>query len=382
MNIFKLYLRLFFKSALGISLMYMMVFLFVSSVFLSSGGSSSSTSFEAFKCRTAVLNNDNSTVASELEKYIKDNTTPVELTSYDNDSIKDSIFARYVMYVLIIPEGYGERFATDDELKLGVYSVPDAASAALVDQMVNNFLITAELYKKGTGEIDFTKVRSDLSIESDVVMSNNYQSSKNSVTEQAITFMAYPILAIVLFATCHVIITLQHTDIKRRINCSPAKSLNVSLQVYLGAFIVALVVFAVMVVFMFAVYSEDITSYTAPFYFLNLFVFVLVALSIAVFVAGFGKFSVIMPVSNIVSLSCSFLGGIFVPLELLSESVLRIAVINPAFWYAKANGIISGITASNPAVPSELFVCIVVELLFAVAFFAMSLVVTRIKRSK
>ena len=70
-------------------------------------------------------------------------------------------------------------------------------------------------------------------------------------------------------------------------------------------------------------------------------------------------------ITNIVTLSMSFISGVFVPQWLLGESVLRVARFLPFYWAVYANNMTY--SASGVAFDmNELLMCFGVQVLFAV----------------
>ena len=115
---------------------------------------------------------------------------------------------------------------------------------------------------------------------------------------------------------------------------------------------------------------------------LNSFVFLIVSLSITMFIAQVSK-SPKSPdmIANTLSLGMSFLCGIFVPIEYLSDTVITIAHFLPAYWYVRANNMLAE-TAGEVFTNSDFFMCIGIQALFAVAFFSLVFLAARIKRKE
>ena len=70
----------------------------------------------------------------------------------------------------------------------------------------------------------------------------------------------------------------------------------------------------------------------------------------------------------------------FVPQEMLSGSVLAFARFLPAYWYVRANDMICGLGADAFSL-STVMMCIGIQVLFAAAIFAVSLIVKRQKKA-
>ena len=76
--------------------------------------------------------------------------------------------------------------------------------------------------------------------------------------------------------------------------------------------------------------------------------------------------------STVVSLSFSFLGGVFVPMEIFGDTMMKIAKCVPSYWYMTVNNeIFKGV------ISDEMYIGMGIQLLFALAFFAVSLVVSK-----
>ena len=84
-------------------------------------------------------------------------------------------------------------------------------------------------------------------------------------------------------------------------------------------------------------------------------------------------------ITQIISLGMSFICGVFVPLDMLGEGVLKVAKFLPAYWYEKANNMLCGVTPYNF---NEYPTCLLVQVGFLVAFFAVALMVGRMSLSR
>lgn len=80
---------------------------------------------------------------------------------------------------------------------------------------------------------------------------------------------------------------------------------------------------------------------------------------------------------NVVSLGMSFISGVFVPRELLGETVKRIASFTPTYWYVEAVNNIS--TLTNNSSTLDILNSMLIQLGFAAAFLALGLAVARHK---
>ncbi len=74
----------------------------------------------------------------------------------------------------------------------------------------------------------------------------------------------------------------------------------------------------------------------------------------------------------------SFLGGIFVPREVLGAKVIALSKFLPTYWYVNAVEAIQEVKI-NPSILKEFKINIGVQFLFAIAMFAVALAGTKLK---
>ena len=104
-----------------------------------------------------------------------------------------------------------------------------------------------------------------------------------------------------------------------------------------------------------------------------MFIFMIVALSMAYLIGLLVKNETsISMVGNILGLGCSFLGGIFVPISMLSEGVIRLAHFLPTYWYTQAINL-EDLTLR--------FQYMGIQLVFACMFFVVGAAVMHLKRT-
>jgi len=109
------------------------------------------------------------------------------------------------------------------------------------------------------------------------------------------------------------------------------------------------------------------------FLILNALCYLILSAAIVTLISNFQlKAQAISMVSNVLSLAFSFLGGVFVPMEIFGDTMLKIAKFIPTYWYVTAADAIMEGEISN-----QIFVGMGIQLLFALAFFAVALVISK-----
>ena len=75
-------------------------------------------------------------------------------------------------------------------------------------------------------------------------------------------------------------------------------------------------------------------------------------------------------------------GGSFVPLELLGDSVLQVARYTPSYWYNHAVEAISGLVRFDSQALGPVFISMAIQTGFAAAVFSVALVISKFRRQR
>ena len=103
-----------------------------------------------------------------------------------------------------------------------------------------------------------------------------------------------------------------------------------------------------------------------------------VALSITFLISKLtNQIQVISLMANAFGLGMAFLGGVFVPLEFLSDTVIKIAHFLPTYWNVRT---IELIERYQPKKIGTIFIYMGIQLLFAVAILCIGMVLAKRKR--
>jgi ABC-2 type transport system permease protein len=106
-------------------------------------------------------------------------------------------------------------------------------------------------------------------------------------------------------------------------------------------------------------------------------IFGLISAAIAVLISSFNPSeNVVSMITQCVGLGMCFLCGVFVPQSMLSEGVLKAARFLPAYWYEKANDILSG---AQSGTMDDVWMSILIEVGFLVAIALITVLVSKQK---
>ena len=125
--------------------------------------------------------------------------------------------------------------------------------------------------------------------------------------------------------------------------------------------------------------GETIFNPNGALYLLNMLSFLTFSLGL-VFLLGqiVKKADTLNMMSNVIALGMSFLSGIFVPLEMLGDGIIKAAHFLPAYWYITAADFVDSYRPGEPL--QEFFIKLLIQLMFGVALVSVGLAYSRIKQ--
>ncbi len=381
MQAFKLYFKIVRKSVLLSISIYFVIFSIIS-IISSTSFKPIEDSFVTSKSDVAIINNDSSEMSDSMVKFISENSNIVDIKS-DDESIRDALFFREADYILIIPNGFGDGFIAGNSPQLETMTIPNSTNGMFVDFMVNNYLNTVKLYIDGNESLDFdtivSSVKADMDIETNVNIADNSKKADLSAVNYFFNFTAYPFICIIILGVSMVMIVVNDGEIRRRNNCSPIKSAKFNLQIFAGNAVFALCVWFFFMLYALVLCGKEVLNTSGLLLMLNALVFVISILSLSFLIGNIASKNAIQPLSNIISLGGCFLGGAFVPQSMLSDTVKTIAIINPTFWFIKANDTIGILSVFNFSTLKDVFFDMGIMLIFSVVFLIIGLIVARRK---
>ncbi len=376
MQAFKLYFKILKKTALMPILLFVIIFAMLTVTF--SQTSSKTNEFELTKCKVAVIDYDKSILSKELTKYIGEKAKLVTVEN-DENSIKDALFFREIDYIATIPASFGASFEQNNMLTIESMQIPDSTNAKLVSNLIDSYLNTAKIYLDATGKIEYQAVKEDLSISTkvDVVVENK---AKTSSTSLYLNYFSFTMLSIMILAISMIMTSVNEINVKRRYLASPQKTSPFTLKMLTANMILMLAIVLVFAIISIVMYSDVVFSTRGILWLVNVLSFSTFALCFGFFISNLASKASAWAISNCVSMSLGFLGGAFVPQEMLSESILKFGVINPVYWFVKANNTIDSLNTFNTETLNPVILSVSILLGFACAFAAMTLVVMKYKR--
>ena len=386
MQVYKAYFKII-KKNIGQLSIYLIIFLLFAIIFGKVSTSPKDTDFESTKVNISIINKDeNSKLISGLRDYLKENANIVDVGTSKED-LQDALFFREAEYIITIPKGFTKEILKGNkDINIEKTVIPNSTSEIYMDNLINRYLNTVKMYTSTIDNISQAKlvsnVNKDLSHTTDVKIKtydNDY--SNNASCANYYNFFAYSMFAVLILGISLVMISFNNKDLKRRNLASSLSMKNMNIQMVFANITYALVVWFVMIIASFIMFKNYMFTINGLLSLLNSFVFTLAALSISILISNLvTSRNALSAVVNVIALGSCFISGVFVPQQYLGDTVLSIAKFNPTHWYVKANDDIAILVNYSNENMRPIFMSMIIVLGFALAVYAVTLVVIKQKR--
>ena len=376
MQVFKLFFKIVKTKWLSM-LIYLAIFLGILTLTDVSGQDSG---FSSAKMSLTVYDNDESKASRKLVDYISANNEMVEVEN-EKDKLIDALYITETNYVITINKGFEEKLKEGrTEGLFDTQYIHDANTNRLADDMLNTYVSTVCAYMAGGMELDEA---ADATVrvlsEKTEVRFENFSEETGAKSAGFFNYMPYIIMSIVVSALCPVIMVMNKKEVAFRTKCSSFSEGKANLQTVLAS-----------IVFLFGIWfclmglgvikNEGMFSGNLWYAVLNTIAFMVVCIAIALLLSSFEISETTLGfVSQTLGLGMAFLCGMFVPLELLDKTVVAIGRFLPAYWYVRANNMICSMSGETFSA-NKVLGFMGVELLFALAIFAVAVAVRRQKK--
>lgn len=379
MQVFSNYFKIA-KSFLPMIAMYLTIFMFFA-VFAASQINDGDGVFVTVKPTVAIVNHDDSVFSAGFVDYIKANAEIVDIENNDN-ARKEAIYFQTVYYIFIIPDNFGDDLFSGKEPKISTLQVQ--SSAAEQSRMLgeNYIRLAGPRIVAGMTQADVVSgINDDLTMAQTTGEINGVKVGESSKVQYFYNFASYVILALCTLIISMVMIIFTSRNIKRRNSVSPLSYGNLTGQLFIGNLIFAIGIWSMFVIASCILYPDIMLTAIGAMYALSSFVFSLAALSISFLIGSLVKSkNVVSGITNVVALGSSFICGVFVPQQLLGESVINFAKFLPTYWYVKSNELIYGLADYSYESLRPILNNMAIIFGFAVAIFVITFVIGRARR--
>ncbi len=388
MPVFKLSLKII-KQNLSAMSIYLIILL-VMSIMLTSAVKNEEkkvASFDRAKEDIAFISEEDTKLVQGLKDELSKVANFIELENETN-AMQDALFFRDVVSIIQIEEGFTEKFINKEEVSLEISNIPDSYSSVYIGMTIDQYLNTARLYlgqDDSLSQEELTKnVAEDLGVTTPVnVLETGVNSIDLNSSVYYFNFLAYSLLAVLIFGIGTIMVAFKDPDIQMRNNSSPYSVTRINMETILGIFVFTLITWLIMISFHFILNTVSVFSTSSLYFIINSLVFTFCGTGISFLLGTIIKSrDAISTASNVLTLGSSFIGGAFVPQELLGDFALRIGSFTPAYWYVRANNQIGSLTVFNIETLKPVYSSMIIQIGFGVLFFTMAIISSNKKRVK
>ncbi len=343
----------------------------------------------------AVINRDEGELAQALESFLLEDVDVVELADSER-ALQDAVMQQRAHYIAIIPEGFTDSFlstvrAGDESALPSIQTVETSSAAAIVmmDNLANEYLNVARSYAlaipdAGVSEI-VERTGKAMGHEADVrVVNIDNGSSFSGGMMLYLKFASYTLLLSIAVCSALILAQFGRDEVRKRNLSSPLSVLSTNLQLGAACLVMMLICWAFVAALGFAVYGgrmEGMSPGAVTGLLGALLCYALFGLAFGFLVGQMTHNELIMnAAANITGLVLSFLGGAWVPLDLVGEPIVTLAKFTPTYYYIEALN--SSFEATGAALPAGALANMGVVLLFAMALFAIGLAIGRLRLAR
>ena len=367
-------------------LIYLMIFLALSIIIPAMSEEQFNTDFSTMKPNITVINRDGDTPLSDgLLTYLREYGNEVALDD-DKTTLQDATFFHATDYIVFLPQGFHDSFIAGENVTLDKVVTTETAKGYYADRLVGQYLNLARSY-----------LSAGLPMGEDVLAENVLRDLSLSVNTEKVQFgdsapiafsylifnrmLPYILLVLNILFVTNITMVFKRTDLRMRNMCSPLRTRTLSVQQILRCSIMCVAAWLVMSVVGLIMYGGSLAGVdgrVVALVLLNSFVFTITALSIAALLGTITSSpNAQNAAANLVGLGLCFLGGVFVPLEMLGDGMLAVSRFLPTYWNVSTLDAIGSLTSFEASKLVPVWQALLIQLAFAAAFFCLTLVISK-----
>ena len=382
MQVFKAFFKILNKNKTTM-IVYMVVYLALAFILSFNGQKSDTSNFSQVCMEIGVDNQDKGKLGEALVSYLEKKNDIKDIPK-EREELLDAMYYRNIQYVLIIPEDFTEKFlAGERDGVLEGTVVPGNNTAYLAGMEIDEFLQNLGMYIDGGYDLEQAAQQTldTMSKESKVEFLSVSDKEEKPAAAYYFNYIPYIFLCVMVVSLSNVLMIFNEKNLDARNRCSAMSFFQRNLQKILGSVGIMLLEYGIFMVVAWIMYPNYMGSFRGILSMGNALAFMLVCLSIAFLVGRQAKDDAQLNMfANVVGLAFSFLGGVFVPVDLMNKGMQKVAKYVPSYWYVSSNNNIWKIKSLSEA--GDIYRNWLVMLAFAVAVFAIALMINRLKARK
>ncbi len=379
MTVFKTFLKVLNKCKVPI-LLYSVMLIFFSAFNMQT--SETNMNFVASKPDVLIINEDEEEgITKNLIEYIKQNSNIKEVEQTE-EAIKDALFYREVNYIIYIPQDYRKEFLEGKNPEIKIESTGDY-QASLAEMMLERYIKVANTYQKNydSEEVLLNRIKDTLSKQSKVEITSKLDTENIEKATFYYNFANYSILAGCVYVICLILSSFKEQKVAKRTLISSTNYKKYNRMLLLSNLLFACCLWIFYVILSFILIGKVMFTLHGLIYIVNSFIFTICAVTIAFLIGNLvNNKNAINGIVNVIALGSCFLCGAFVPMEMLPDSVLKIAHVLPSSYYISNNELIKGLEVINFETLKPILTNMAIIIVFSILFILITNIISKRKR--
>ena len=382
MTVFKGYMMMT-KKKIGQVLMYFGIFLCVAILMNVAFLEEKGKGFAAKKLDIAVVDLDQSDLSKQLVTYLK-KKHHITVERDDKAKLSEELYYQGQNVVLRIQKNLLEKVKSG---KSGIYltNSPGSYSGIYLEQQINNFVRNVNMYHTAGYSIEegcqkvLQQKESTVTIED--LNGNGGEMPAHGVFFQYLPYLFIASLGVVLGQILYI---FRKREVKNRLMASSVPLARQNVETILAFITIGTIMYFICMIFMLLLYSKSaLAAKNIGWYVGNGFLNMLAALEIA-FIIGLlvKKERQVDVIMTPFSLGLSFLGGVFVPLNVMGAQVKAVAKFLPVYWYETVNNLLMDYEEITGTVREQVLMGIGIQVLFLLALAGIGLAIVQYQQQE
>lgn len=380
MIVFKCYMKIL-RQNVTLVIIYLGIFFSVALVMQMAAGKSEDSLYANTSIDIGVVKEDQGVLAQGFVDYL--NTIHNVIPMKNNPEVlQENLFYRNVEYIVQIPDDFYEACIQGSQ-PLKVTKVPGSYSSYYVDQQISSYISTIRTYVAAGFSQEEAVQAVKTEVHEPVTKVSSVSASSDLVPyTYYFRYIPYLFLGVLCYTMGYILMAFKKGDIQKRMEASAISVRRQSLEGLLAMGVISAILWLLGILGVVLMYGNTFwNSELRGYYIANTLLMLVVSLSLSYLIGMFiPNSNILSGVANIVSLSMCFLCGVFVPMSIMDKSVLKVAQFLPVYWYEQVNEILSRHHSLTPELLGKVRLDMGIEVLFAVVFVCLILAVSRYRK--
>ena len=377
MTVYKSFIKLLAKERISILLSLLVSLLPLGLIIFSE--TEEQKEFQTTPLDLAVVNESDSELASQMIDYFEE-TNRVEIKNEENEKdLRQQLYVGLYDAVIKIPSDFEERLFQQEETVVEIESNLFPETRYLSFDLVNKYLRYADTFLTSNPELTAEQLKNKISNilqKSTEVSFIGQEKINDELTNYypSLALLAWVIMQTSLGILGNVMLSFREEEIQSRVLVSGLSSFRYNLQVFFAQITYGVGLFGISFAFLWIMLPDNLAiSWGSLAGTLATYIFASLGLSFLLTQMIENRY-LHRAITLVITLVLSFISGVFIPVDLLSDSMRRLASFSPMYYYYDA---ITKISSSA----NEVIYNWAILFAFGVVFIFVGLVFARQKQS-